>query len=93
MTHFHVAKRPIISNGIGVLGVGCSLLFWSLISFRVDISRYALFSRLPFYFWFEIWAISAFLLVIAGVLGSKRWLAAIALPVVSCAVALFLSGF
>jgi hypothetical protein len=84
--------RRIIANGIGWLGIACSLAFWVWMG---------IFPHLPFrqrsawmrldpgvsVVWPALWLAGFFLPIVAAFIGSKRWIFAVILPVVSCAAA------
>jgi hypothetical protein len=86
-----------IANGIGWLGVACSLAFW------VWVPIYAV---LPFHqrgdwmklglgesnIWPALWLTGFLLSFVAAIVGSRKWAFAAFVPVISCAAAIaFLS--
>ncbi len=87
--------RKLIANGLGWLGIACSLAFWVWI---------CVFAKLPFHqrgawmrldlgvsnVWPTLWIVAVLLSFFAAVLGSRRWFFAAILPIISCAAAVIL---
>lgn len=85
--------RKIVANGLGSLGIVCSLAFWMW---------YFVFANLSFHqreawmrhdlgvsnLWPALWVAGLLLPIVAAVVGSRRWFFAAILPVVSCAAAI-----
>lgn len=88
-------SRRLIANIIGWLGILCSLAFWGWI---------LIFSHLPVHqrgawmrfdlgvsnVWPALWVAGFLLPMLAAVIGSKRWIFAAAVPVISCAAAVMI---
>jgi len=92
-------NRKLIANIIGWAGIACSLAFWAWLG---------VFAKLSFHqrgdwmnlelgvsnVWPVLWLAGLLLLLIAALIGSKKWVFAAFVPVVSCAAAmLFFSKF
>ena len=85
-------SRRLIANTIGWLGIVCSLAFWGWI---------AIFAHLPMHqrgawmrfdlgvsnVWPALWIAGFLLPLVAAAIGSRRWIFAAALPIVSCTAA------
>jgi hypothetical protein len=85
-------NRRLIANIIGWLGILCSLAFWVWIP---------IFAHLPMHqrgawmrlglgvsnVWPALWLAGFLLPLVAAAIGSRRWIFAAALPVISCAAA------
>ena len=84
-------KHKAILNGVECLSIGFSLIIWVMIAlyfFGIDIPL----PDAPWYFVFVPWIIGFVFAIIAAVIGSKRWLFAIILPVISIVATIVISG-
>ena len=76
-------SRGILGNLIGCLSISCSLLFWVLLVCERFIGHFPLLPDLNFNGWVVIWAFGLLFALVATALGSKRWLFAAMLPVIT----------
>lgn len=86
-------NRRLISNALGWLGLACSLAFWVWIGIfaRLSFAQHGNWQRFEFgvsNLWPALWLAGLLLLLVAAVLGSKKWVLAAFVPVISCAAAI-----
>jgi hypothetical protein len=84
-------NRRTIANTVGCLSLILSLAFWLLLCLGSAKSHFArerfMQGLMPlFHVWEPVWALGPVLALAATVAGSKRWMFATLLPVVSFAI-------
>jgi hypothetical protein len=85
-------NRKLIANLIGWLGIICSLAFWVwfLILPHLSFHQRGVWMRLDLGVsdvWPALWMAGFFLPIISAIIGSRRWIFAVVVPVLSCAAA------
>jgi hypothetical protein len=87
--------RKSIANLVGCLGIACSLAFWiwDAILLHLSFHQREVWMRLDLgtsNLWPALWLAGFLLALVATAIGSRRWILAAVLPVLSCAAAVIL---
>jgi len=88
-------KNNTSANRIGSVSVACSLAFWLWACFFLFTpygrnAEWVLHVMVAFWLWIALWILGFLLGLVAAAMGSRRWLAASLLALVSCGVAAWL---
>jgi len=74
--------RKTIATIFGTASLVCSLSFWPVLVLSY-ITRFPKYLDLPFNSWAAIWALAVILALVAAALGSRRWVIAALIPLVT----------
>jgi hypothetical protein len=90
-------NRRLIANITGWLGILCSLAYWAWVAVFPHLSAQQRTSWMRLDLgvsnvWPALWLAGFFLAIVSALIGSRRWIFAAIVPVLSCAAAvMFLS--
>jgi len=85
-------NRRLVANITGWLGLLCSLTYWAWLAILPHLPLHQRTQWMRFdlgvsNLWPALWLAGFFLALLSALVGSKRWIFAAIVPVVSCAAA------